>query len=70
MRFFRHVVRGSVYRDLGEVRLQASDVELLRDGTAMTLYLGEDGKRHVRASEEFHDGRFEQVLVFDPKPRP
>lgn len=67
MRFFRHRKRSSVYRDLGEVTLQVSDIRLLGDGASMTLYLGEDGQRYVRASEEFHDGRFECILVFDPK---
>lgn len=67
MRFWRHKTHGKLYRDLGRVTLQASDLAKLSDGCTMVLYVNETGFRSVRAQEEFEDGRFEKILEFEDK---
>lgn len=60
-RTYRHLKRGTSYRVVGEALLQIS-TEQLKDGDSVTVYQGEDGKLFVRGTDEFHDGRFEEVV--------
>ncbi|MER2635178.1 MAG: hypothetical protein ABTQ30_15130 [Rhizobiaceae bacterium] len=59
VRTFRHVKRGSCYREIARAELQAS--RPLREGDTLVVYAGDDGKVWCRLDIEFDDGRFEEV---------
>lgn len=54
-----HVKRRQSYAVLGLVKLQASDLSKLSDGSDLVLYVNRDGSMFVRHLDEFTDGRFE-----------
>jgi hypothetical protein len=41
--------------------LQTADPSTLCDNKVVVVYQGEDGQLWVRASDEFHDGRYEKI---------
>lgn len=57
----RHKARGSLYKVLGEGKMQIASPFSDLDMTPMTIYEGEDGQTWVRPTEEFNDGRFEKI---------
>lgn len=63
----RHKKRGTIYRIVGEVRIQISSDAIAGkwaselDGMIFTLYQGEDGVYNGRHPDEFNDGRFEKI---------
>ena len=71
----RHKKRGSLYRVIGNATAQVSrghaffnpetDDEWvewpLRDGSRLTVYQAENGKLWARFTDEFEDGRFEEL---------
>jgi len=67
-RLVRHKKRGTIYRVIGEGKIQASrwfykvaDIAVPVDMCEMTIYEGEDGQVYVRPTSEFNDGRFEDL---------
>lgn len=69
-RVVRHKKRGTTYQVLGEGKMQSEDwvtdhgiEEGSRrvDGLKVTIYQAEDGGLWVRPSDEFGDGRFEEL---------
>jgi hypothetical protein len=59
---WRHKVRGTRYRIIGEARVQCTTDEPLQDGRKVLLYQDiESGAYAVRREAEFMDGRFECV---------
>jgi len=58
---WRHKKRGTTYDIVGVAALQTADPTTLRDNKVMVVYQGEDGQLWVRASDEFHDGRYEKI---------
>lgn len=68
MRRVRHKKRGSTYEVLGEAELQISvklpqdhGGRLAEEGDRITVYRGEDGRLWARFTDEFEDGRFEEI---------
>jgi hypothetical protein len=57
----RHVKRGSTYRLLGKVQVQAPSDDPLTDYELAYLYQSADGQLWVRRCSEFDDGRFEAI---------
>jgi len=60
VRTWRHVKRGSTYREIGRAKLQAATIQP-REGNTLVVYHGDDGQLWARLSSEFEDGRFEEI---------
>lgn len=59
---YKHKKRGSIYQDLGDGILQVEDDVILKDGDALKAYIDKENRLWFRTPEEFHDGRFEQLV--------
>jgi hypothetical protein len=59
---WRHVKRGTVYREIGRATLQIATVNVV-EGSTLVIYEGADGRLWARQEDEFEDGRFEMVIA-------
>lgn len=64
---WRHIKRGTLYREIGAAFLQCSEAPA--DRVALVIYRGDDGVMWARPHDEFYDGRFERVTDARPCPR-
>lgn len=61
-RTYRHIKRGGTYNVLTSSATLQMEPDSLKDGDTMTIYLAElSGKWFVRGTNEFRDGRFEEM---------
>jgi hypothetical protein len=61
MKRYRHKKRGTVYQSIGAATVQSS-VRAIHEGDTVEVYRAEgDGALWARPTEEFHDGRFEEI---------
>jgi hypothetical protein len=58
---WRHKNCGTTYNIIGVAALQTANPSALCDNKVVVVYQGEDGQLWVRASDEFHDGRYEKI---------
>lgn len=63
-RRWRHIKRGTVYREVGRAELQTSTTCL--EGSVVVIYAGVNGKLWARPDGEFMDGRFEELRAPAP----
>ena len=54
----QHVKRGTLYRVIGEGKLQVSPGRVLKDDEPLAIYQGHDGNLCVCPTDEFNEGRF------------
>lgn len=52
---------------LGTARAQVSDGQVIRNGDAVVVYQGNEGRLWVRPFEQFMDGRFVQITALSAK---
>ena len=68
MKHWRHVKRGTVYREIGRGIFQIAGDSSIADEEPVVIYAGEDGRMWVRPEAEFLDGRFEEVEPVPAEP--
>lgn len=61
----RHIKRGNLHREIARGHLQTAVP--IGDGTALVLYVSEEGRHWARPVTEFDDGRFECLAISPPE---